>query len=285
MNSTQAKALDINDFLARKGVKSVHRNASGVWYHSPFSSDATPSFKVTLRGDVFYDWSTGYKGTIIDLALLLLRTRDVSLALQDISETMGIDGPYSIVNSKSMNTIRPAIRLIDVRPLQNCKLYGYAYGRGITRDILHTYCQEVHYSVRGREYYAIGFPNNSGGFELRSTVFKGCIAPKDITTINDLADCPFLVFEGFFNFLSAVRLEWFNPLAMNAVVLNSTAIVEKSFGVLQNASQVICMLDRDKSGQATTQRILQKFPNAKDASFSFEQQNDLNDFLCARLSE
>ena len=32
----------------------------------------------------------------------------------------------------------------------------------------------------GRAYFAIGFPNIAGGYEMRSPYYKGCIAPKDI---------------------------------------------------------------------------------------------------------
>jgi hypothetical protein len=39
-------------------------------------------------------------------------------------------------------------------------------------------------TVDGRNYFAIGFPNRSGGYEIRNAYFKGCISPKDISVIS-----------------------------------------------------------------------------------------------------
>ena len=55
---------------------------------------------------------------------------------------------------------------------------------------------------------AIGFPNVAGGYEVRNSFFKGCIAPKDITHIRQQGEqrekC--LVFEGFMDYLSFLTL-------------------------------------------------------------------------------
>ena len=61
----------------------------------------------------------------------------------------------------------------------------------------------ISYEVRSRLYQAIGFANQSGGYELRDNgTFKGTIAPKDITPIfSDRAE-PVCIFEGFIDFLS-----------------------------------------------------------------------------------
>ena len=58
---------------------------------------------------------------------------------------------------------------------------------------------EVRFSLNGKWNFAIGFPNASGGYEVRNKYFKGCIAPKDITHIRQTGEpketC--YVFEGF----------------------------------------------------------------------------------------
>ena len=35
----------------------------------------------------------------------------------------------------------------------------------------------------GKNYFAIGFKNKSGGYEVRNRFFKGCMSPMDITHI------------------------------------------------------------------------------------------------------
>ena len=52
---------------------------------------------------------------------------------------------------------------------------------------------------------AIGFKNDSGGYELRNPYFKGSSSPKDITTFNNGAK-EATVFEGFIDFLSFMAI-------------------------------------------------------------------------------
>jgi hypothetical protein len=56
----------------------------------------------------------------------------------------------------------------------------------------------------GKNYYAIGFKNNAGGYELRSEKFKGSGSPEDIPFPGTNAQ-KISVFDGFFNFLSYLQ--------------------------------------------------------------------------------
>ena len=44
-------------------------------------------------------------------------------------------------------------------------------------------CVELHFTHKDKAYFAIGFANKTGGYELRNIFFKGCIAPKSFTII------------------------------------------------------------------------------------------------------
>lgn len=113
---------------------------------------------------------------------------------------------------------------VSVQPLAHHALVGYLSKRGITFDVGMTYCREVHYEIHGKNYFAIGFPNNSDGYELRNPYFKGCMGRKDITILHgkevpklDTSCCH--VFEGFFDFLSDASSQryaaaelWYNML-------------------------------------------------------------------------
>ena len=66
----------------------------------------------------------------------------------------------------------------------------------------------ISYEVRGRRYEAIGFANSSGGYELRDNhLFKGTVAPKDITPIFEDIEQPVCLFEGFMDFLSFLTMK------------------------------------------------------------------------------
>ena len=73
---------------------------------------------------------------------------------------------------------------IKVQSLTNPYLLRYIAERGIPLSIANRFCSEIRYNNTNRTYYAIGFANDAGGWEIRSPYFKGCIAPKAITTIS-----------------------------------------------------------------------------------------------------
>lgn len=284
MNCTEIKQLfSIVTYLEMKGYSPIKISGSGCWYHSPFTNDRHASFQVSKDGKKFHDWShEGKYGTIIDLSMQFCNTNNVRIAIQDIVNTIGGNTPLLGISHASKvadEHTKSPIKVIEDRPVSSKLLMGYAYGRGrITREILCEYCREIRYENAGRRYYALGFRNNIGGYELRSSCFKGSTAPKSVTTINDMADCTYLVFEGFFDFLSAVHMNWFRPNEMNAVVLNSTANTKQSFNELKNARRIVCLLDNDTPGREATALILQQFPNAEDKSFLFLPAKDLNEY-------
>ena len=85
-------------------------------------------------------------------------------------------------------------------------LVSYLTGRGIDPAIARTYCREVRYTIGGKEYFAVGFRNDAGGWELRSARFKGGSSPKHITTLDNGSDMA-MAFEGFIDFLSYLSLK------------------------------------------------------------------------------
>ena len=92
----------------------------------------------------------------------------------------------------------PSFQHLEVRDLTHPALLRYLQGRGIDLTLAKRECRELRFTHDGKPYFAIGFPNVAGGYEVRNSFFKGCIAPKDITHIRQQGEprekC--LVFEG-----------------------------------------------------------------------------------------
>ena len=155
-------------------------------------------------------------------------------------------------------------------------------------------CKELHFTNNGRPFFAIGFPNMAGGYEVRNSFFKGCIAPKDITHIRQQGEprekC--LVFEGFMDYLSFLTLRMKNCPTMpdldrqDYVILNSTVNVPKAIDVLYPYERIHCMLDNDKAGYEATRAIeLEYSYRVRDFSHNYRGYSDLNDYLCGRKQE
>ena len=117
-------------------------------------------------------------------------------------------------------------------PLRYVALTGYLAERGIPFNVASQYCSQLDYFVHKKKYFAIGFKNVAGGYEIRNRLFKGCVPPKDVSLIKvngtPSEDCN--VFEGFMDFLSAVTLGI--GKGNDHLVLNSVANTGKAVGHL-----------------------------------------------------
>lgn len=134
----------------------------------------------------------------------------------------------------------------------------------------------------------------TGGYEVRNSFFKGCIAPKDITHIRQQGEprekC--LVFEGVMDYLSFLTLRMRNCPTMpnldgqDYVILNSTANVTKALDVLYPYERIHCLLDNDHAGWKATREIEREYScRVRDFSHEYRGYADLNDYLCGKRQE
>ena len=291
MNCTSAKQIPIPRLLESQGILPVCQNASGIWYHSPWSlnGDHKPSLQVSHDGFKYNDWSTGRGGTIIDLAQAIIGSNSVSQALAFI-DGLGFAREVPIPSSylrpvPTSTQKKPRIDIIATSPLHSPALLEYITTRNIPLPIAMQYCTEVQYRIAGQKrtapYYAIGFKNNSGGFELRNARVKMASSPKDITTLGNTSSGQAYVFEGCFDCLSAMALDIFDPLEAFAVVLNSTSLIQRAIDCCKGAASACCYLDNDDAGRRATQRFLDQMPDiAADCSSLYPHSKDLNEYLC-----
>jgi 5S rRNA maturation endonuclease (ribonuclease M5) len=177
------------------------------------------------------------------------------------------------------------VRVLDVQPLgQNEYLTNYLSQRGIRLKTAKPYCQEVTFSIENKKYQAIGFENNSGGFELRNSWFKGSSSPKDFTFFDQGAKS-ICVLEGFLDFLSLLELRPQLHPKTNFMVLNSVALSSKSLHVLERHTAVFLFLDQDQAGRRTTEKLLNSMINGIDASHFYKDYKDVNELLMAKQKQ
>ncbi|WP_418664569.1 toprim domain-containing protein, partial [Alistipes ihumii] len=151
--------------------------------------------------------------------------------------------------------------------------------RGIDPAIARTYCREVRYTIGGKEYFAIGFRNDAGGWELRNPRFKGSSTPKNITTLDNGSDTT-MVFEGFIDFLSYLSLKANPTPAIDATVLNSVTNLQKAVPFLSHHRVVHAFLDNDDAGRKALARLEESLPSTEviDQSVFYRNHKDLNDY-------
>ena len=182
---------------------------------------------------------------------------------------------------------------MEVRKLDSPVLLSYLQGREINLELAKRECNEVHFENNGKRYFAIGFRNMNGGYEIRNRYFKGCIAPKDITHIrhegrrNDTC----FVFEGFMDYLSFLTirtekcpkipcLDW-----QDYIILNSVSNLRKAIDGLAVYERIHCFFDNDRAGTEAFQRLANEYSyRVRDASHTYKDCKDLNEYLVRQRS-
>ena len=206
MNTNEAKRIRIEEYLHSLGYSPVRRQGGSLWYKSPFRDEGEPSFKVNTERNLWYDFGAGRGGNIIALAQELYASDSLPYLLERIAEQAPNVRPVSF-SFGGQPFSKPSFRQLEVAPLSSPALFSYLRQRGINTELAKRECYEVRYQTDGKPYFAVGFPNRSGGYEIRNKFFKGCIAPKDITHIRqEQTKETCYLFEGFMDYLSFLTL-------------------------------------------------------------------------------
>lgn len=283
MDIERIKQIPIVNFLARLGHAPVRQRGSEVWFRAPYRPERTPSFCVNTEKNLWMDFGTGTGGDIFTLAGEMVQDKDFIAQARFIEEKAG--SPLAAMPNCAEPVFHdlPAglgFENVEVLPLRRFALTGYLAERGIPTNIAVRYCYQLNYRVNGKPYFAVGFPNMTGGYELRNRFFKGCVPPKDVSLVKvrktPATACN--VFEGFMDFLSAMTLSMVK--AEDSLVLNSVANIKKAVSCLASYNRIDCYLDRDEAGKRTLETLRRYFGgNVKDYSGLYQGHKDLNDYL------
>ena len=264
MDIEKVKETPIADFLSRLGFHPVKKRGAVLWYHAPYRGDKSPSFKLDTRKEKWFDFGMGEGGDIFTLAGKLIPSNDFIRQAQYITETMNLPMPEikGTEYLKNLPDEEPQFSNVEVLPLGHYALRQYLAERAIPFEVASRYCKELHYDLHSKRYFAIGFPNDKGGYEVRNKFFKGCVAPKGTTFIkagNEPGrECN--VFEGFFDFLSAVTINQ-DAAEKDNLVLNT-------------------YLDNDEAGRKAVQTLKDSLgEKVIDHTADYNGCKDFNEFL------
>lgn len=277
MEIQHIKQIAIIDYLQQRGYAPARVQGIHYWYCSPLRKERTPSFKVNTERNQWYDFGSGEHGDIIDL----VRTLQHCTMYEAIDFLIGskqiVHQDFSFGGERK--TSKHKLEIISVQSLTNPYLLRYIAERGISLSIANRFCSEIRYNNTNRTYYAIGFANDALGWEIRNMYFKGCIAPKAITTIKRESD-RLQIFEGFMDFLSWQVL---NPSSTcDTIVLNSLALLPRIQEKLKGYKQVESFLDNDEAGRKSFEFLKQFYPSVIDGSVRYQTHKDLNEWLVSQ---
>ena len=278
----EAKQKDLVTYLESLGHQPQKIKGDDHWYLSPFREEKTPSFKVNKKFNVWYDHGMGKGGNLIDFGVLYHQCTVKELLLKlngHFPFQQQAANPQIISEQKAPGEEKSRIKIVSEMAIDSPSLIHYLNTRNIPFEVASIHCRQVEFELYGKRITALGFPNRSGGFELRNQHFKGSSSPKDISFIDNRTE-EIAVFEGFFSFLSfaTINQNLHAPLT-NCLVLNSLAFFEKSRSLMEKYQQVHLVLDNDTAGKRCTAKALQWSDRYIDRSDFYGHHKDLNDWL------
>ena len=290
------KRYSIVEYLERKGIRPVRKTSTYVMYRSPLREETHPSFKVDTEKNLWIDYAEGRGGSIIDLCIRL-EGCTLSEAICRLGQNALEHTAYCSCSSKRETSISPnqrkditasgTRRLTSISDTLPPHLQEYLKKeRCIDLEKATPFLKCISYEVRERRYEAIGFANSSGGYELRDNhLFKGTIAPKDITPIFEDKAQPVCLFEGFMDFLSFLSMK--EEVTDQCLVMNSVSNVVRSIHYLnkRNITSVRAFLDNDDAGRKAVQEFVNTGFKVEDMAVYYRDFKDLNEFHVSRVRE
>ena len=310
MTIDEIKSVSILQWMRANGYGEGIRKGRNYFFLSPLRQERTPSFSVNTDKNLWYDFGSSSRngGNIINLVMQLnpswtehqvlsyleRQIRERNLAFSEdynarLREEEDLQEWIEVKRAEREERLNQETVVEMVIPLSHPLLRDYINERHIDYSIAQKYCKEVHYSLRGKRYYAIAFMNIADGMEARNKLNKRCIGKKSISAVYPMETpqrhC--CVFEGFFDMLSYATIEIWMPksglcigLPCDYYVLNGVGEVKLLIPYLKEYDSIHCYLDNDDAGKTATKSIVRAYPNmAVDESHRYKGYNDLNDYL------
>lgn len=275
------KNMDMVAYLGSLGHSPAKIRGSEYWYLCPFRGEKTASFKINKELNRWYHFGIGKGGSLIDFGIAYFNC-SVSAFIsrfEDLKEHQPVTLAAAAAGANHQ------VKVTGVKDLDYYALLGYLKERGISSATAKKYCKQVNFEIGDKKMFAIGFPNDIGGYELRAKFIKLAAEPKGITFFKQ-GHSEVAVFEGFVDFLSFIEFNQGNAFPpCDYLILNSTSFVEKVIPLLKDYSQGHLFLDHDAAGRKCTEMVRRQLPHFCDQSALYQGYADLNEWHSRHLQK
>lgn len=278
MNCKNLNEKSLIEILSKLNHFPSKMNENEAWFLNPFREEIVPSFKVNLKMNKWFLFSESTGGSNVDFLTRYFQ-KDIPFVL-DWAKT--IENSFSFRQQKNENLISEKnYEITKISEVKNYSLKKLLEKRKVISQI--DKLKEIHFKFHNnpKEYFGIGFKNNSGGFEFSNKYVKKCLLKKDISSIFN-GNKNLNLFEGFWDYLSFLSMEELHKnKETDFIILNSTSNLDK-IPSLKNYSKIFLWLDNDLAGRTCTKTLIEENENIFDCSKIYSEKNckDLNEFYC-----
>jgi hypothetical protein len=279
--------ISLVDLLERLGFSPFRRSGKELFYLSMLrDTDTKPSFTVNEELNVWYDHGMGKGGTLIDFGQLYwgLAFRDTLVKIREIYGGTALVLPKDFEKPRRRHAVRvPNYQVEEIKELgHNYAITEYLQERCIW-NVAAGLLKEIYYYVEDEKklrkyFFAAGWQNEFGAWEVRNKYFKGCLGHKAMTYIPG-DERQLVIFEGYFNYLSWRVLN--KTSCASVLILNSLSLLQAAMKKAADFIRIELYFDRDQAGHRASKEFIQSLKQAKDLSAAYVGFNDYNDYLKA----
>ena len=274
MNCKQFNSISLEEVLVSLGHLPTKQNEKEAWFLNPFANENHTSFKINKNMNYWYLHSEGIGGNNVDFMKKYLNA-SVKEVLEWAEQNF-----FSFQYQNNSNTKQKVLAnnytIIEVKDIQHQALLEYLKSRKVENQL--EFLKEIHYRMNDKNYFGIGFKNDSGGYEIRNKYSKICLGKKDVSMIKNGSE-NLKIFEGFFDFLSFKNIEKsLSDEKSDYIILNSVSMISKIKNLLKNYKKIELYFDNDEAGNRAVETLKKEFENVEDDRILYKDFKDLNDW-------
>ena len=281
MNCKQFNSIKLEEVLQILGLLPTKQTEKEAWFLNPFANENHASFKINKNQNIWYLFSEGIGGNNIDFMKKYLNASVKEVLEWTENQNFSSFQQQNTSNSKLEN-LSKNYEIIEIKNVQHPALLQYLKERNVENQT--QFLNEIHYQMNDKNYFGIGFKNDSGGYEIRNKYSKICLGKKDVSTIRNSSNSV-RIFEGFFDFLSFKNVEkFFEKERSNYIILNSVSMIHNIKNSLGNYENIELYFDNDEAGNRAVEMIENENKNVEDCRILYSGFKDLNDWLIHKNS-
>lgn len=276
MNCKQFNSIKLEEVLQILGHLPTKQTEKEAWFLNPFSKENHASFKINKNLNYWYLHSEGIGGKNVDFMKKYLNASVKEVLEWAENQNFSSFQQQKTSNSKLEN-LSKNYEIIEIKNVQHPALLEYLKERNVENQT--QFLQEIHYRMNDKNYFGIGFKNDSGGYEIRNKYSKICLGKKDVSTIKNGSE-NLKIFEGFFDFLSFKNVENFlEKKPSDYLILNSVSMIHNIKNSLGDYENIELYLDNDEAGNRAVEILKSENKNVEDCRILYSGFKDLNDWL------
>ena len=275
MNCKQFNTIPLEEVLQILGHLPTKQTEKEAWFLNPFANENHASFKLDKRNNIWFLHSEGIGGNNTDFMIKYLNA-----SVKEVLEWAEKQNFSSFHQQKDYHKKEELptnnYTIIELKDIQHPALLEYLKFRKVENQT--AFLKEIHYQMNDKNYFGIGFKNDSGGYEIRNKYAKICLGKKDVSTIKNGSE-NVKIFEGFFDFLSFKNIEKsLENKSSDYIILNSVSMIHNIKNSLRNYEKLELYFDNDEAGNRAVEMLKNENENVEDCRKLYSDFKDLNEW-------